>query len=197
MKIFSFKLATAGLLLIGLESTALQANDFYMGADYVQESNSFTYTYRGTDHDRDNDAKGFKIKLGYEYANSWKLQGYFKHLSYDETVYGGSEDSDSLNEIGLDIIKGFAITPEFTPFLQVGLASGWVSLDDNLYTDSTALEINGKVGAGLAYKIIKNVEILGGVDFKYTKWQSVELLGSTLDISETTTQFYAGVNVYF
>lgn len=190
------KLIAATLMATSLLSTQALAegSGLYVGVDVTQNSNTFTFeASNGGSVDADLDSGGFKLKIGTVSDNGWRFQGYYENTTYDETLFDASHDT--LNEIGFDVIKGFEITPEFTPFIQVGLGYGWMEVDG--YSEESINEFSLKAGAGLMYKIVPAFELVAGVDFQYRGWQDIESYSTTVSISESTTKLYAGANFHF
>jgi len=189
------KMLLASLALTTLLSTQALAegSNLYVGFDIIQDSHTFTFEGNGNSADADLDSAGFKLKIGTVSDNGWRFQGYFENITYDETVFDSTHDS--LSEIGFDVIKGFEITPKFTPFLQGGLGYGWMDVDG--YSEDSISEFNLKIGLGVAYKIIPAFELIAGADLQFRSWQDIEVLGTTIETTEANTKLYVGGNFHF
>ncbi|QOY54908.1 outer membrane beta-barrel protein [Candidatus Sulfurimonas marisnigri] len=190
------RLIATALLGSSLLATQVMAEEpsTYIGLDIASNSNSFTLDVNGFGSaDFDDDSSGFKLKFGTVSNNGWRVQGYFQRETYDETLFDNT--NDALNEIGFDVIKGFEVTPEFSPFLQVGLGYGWMSVEG--YDESSIAELSLKIGGGVMYKIVPSFEIIAGVDFQYRKWQDIQIIGVTVSTTEDTTKLYVGANFHF
>jgi len=189
------KMLLASLALTTLFSTQALAegSDLYVGFDIIQNSHTFTFEGNGNSSDADLDSSGFKLKIGTVSDNGWRFQGYFENITYEETLFDNTHDS--LSEIGFDVIKGFEITPEFTPFLQGGLGYGWIDVDG--YSEDSIAEFNLKIGVGVAYKIIPAFELIAGADLQFRSWQDIEVIGTIIETSESTTKLYVGGNFHF
>lgn len=185
------------LLCVALATTSAQAEDkqFYLGLDAFTSSNTFDLknATTGASADVDDDSDGFKLKFGANLDDGWRVQGYFQHEVYDLPIYDNT--NDELNEIGVDVIKGFEVTPEFSPFIQAGLGYGWMDIQG--YSESTANEVSLKVGAGVMYKVTPMFEAIAGIDFQYRNWTDVTLLNQRIEIDEGSTKFYIGANFHF
>ena len=191
-----------GLSLLGsLTTTQLMANessDFYVGLDYFKSSNTITVDALGQSFEGDNDSAGFRLKFGADLEDNWRVQGYLLREVYDETLF--DDTNDELYEIGVEVVKAFEVTPEFLPFVQVGIGTGAMSVEG--YNESSISEVSLKAGLGVMYKITPEVEVLAGFDYQYKQWQDVELLDvgfntETLETSEKSTRFYVGANYHF
>lgn len=183
------------LLCASLVGTNAMAEDsqFYAGLDVFTSSNTFTLEANGVSVDADDDSDGFKLKFGAALDEGWRVQGYYQHETYDLPIYDST--NDKLSEIGVDVIKGFEVTPEFSPFIQAGLGYGWMDVEG--YSDDTANEVSLKVGAGVMYKFAPTFEAIAGVDFQYRNWSNLTVLGTEIEIDETSTKFYVGANIHF
>lgn len=193
-KIIAAMLITAGIT----SSLAADESNLYVGLDIISSSNTFTVDVAGGSADFDDDSSAFKLKFGSALSDGWRLQGYFLHETYDETIF--DDKNDALNEIGLDLIKGFEVTPEFSPFIQAGIGYGWMDVEG--LSESSIKEVSVKIGAGVMYKVTPTFELLAGVDFQVRKWQDIELFipnyGTyTVETSEKSTKLYIGANVHF
>ncbi|MBN2815074.1 MAG: outer membrane beta-barrel protein [Campylobacterales bacterium] len=171
-----------------------EKTSMYVGLDYQMRSNSLTFESSGISVSEKDDSKAFKLKFGTNSSeNGWRLQGYLKREIYDIPIFDNTHDT--LIEFGFDVIKCFEVTPEFSPFLQVGLGYGFMNVDG--YSQDIIKELNFKFGAGMMYKISPAVEFLVGVDYQAKQWQDVEILYYTVSTTEKSTQYYAGVNFHF
>ena len=187
-----------GMLLgAALVTTSALAEDkqFYVGLDAFTSNNTIDLknTTTGASADVDDDSDGFKLKFGANLDDGWRVQGYYQHETYDLPIYDNT--NDELNEIGVDVIKGFEVTPEFSPFIQAGLGYGWMDIEG--YTDSTANSVSLKFGGGVMYKITPMFEAVAGIDFQYRNWEDAVILSQTIEIDETSTKFYIGANIHF
>jgi opacity protein-like surface antigen len=190
------KIIATTVLGLSIFSAQLLAEDsVYVGLDALSSSNTFTVKNdsTGAEADIDDDSKGFKLKLGVEYESGWRLQGYYLNETYDTPVF--DDTNDVLNEIGIDFIKGFEVTPKFSPFVQFGMGYGWMNVDG--YTDDSITAVSMKIGAGAMYKVTENIELLAGVDLQYRRWQDISIGTTTYEISEKSTKLYAGLNFHF
>ena len=187
----------SSIVLASLLTTSALAEDsgLYVGLDLSTSSNTFSLdnVTTGASADVDDDSDGFKLKFGANLDEGWRVQGYFQHETYDLPVYDNT--NDELNEIGVDFIKGFEVTPEFSPFIQAGLGYGWMDVEG--YSESTANSVSLKLGAGVMYKITPTFEAIAGIDFQYRNWEDAKILSQTVEIDETSTKFYIGANIHF
>ena len=184
-------------LLLGVNLVITNAvadeSKFYLGLDVFGSDNTFTEKLGAVSIDVDDDSDGYKLKFGAELSEGWRVQGYYQRETYDLPVYDNT--NDVLNEIGADVIKGFEVTPEFSPFLQVGMGFGW--MDVKGYADSTANTLSFKLGAGVMYKFTPIFEAIAGVDFQYRDWEDIETILGTIELSETSSRIYLGANIHF
>lgn len=187
-------IALAGSLMCSSQLLAEESN-IYIGIDGLTNSNTFTLknTSTGAEADVDVDSNGFKLKVGVEYSSGWRMQGYYLGETYDSPLFDAT--NDYLNEIGIDFIKGFKVTPEFSPFIQVGLGYGWMNVDG--YTEDSISSVSVKIGAGVMYKVTPEIELLAGIDLQRRRWADITIGTTTIETTEQSTKIYAGVNFHF
>ncbi len=183
------------LTSIATTQTLAEESDLYVGLDIVGSSNTFTRKVGNVSVDADNDSSGFKLKFGTVQNEGWRVQGYYLHETYDKPVFLLDNESDVLNEFGLDIIKGFEVTPKFSPFIQAGLGFGSMKVQG--YDRSSANEVSFKLGAGLMYKVTPAFELLAGIDFQGRSWSDIIVGPVTLETSESSSKLYLGANLHF
>ena len=181
---------------LGVSLLAAQAQSdskIYTGLDIVAGINNFDNDMGGA-VDKSNNSYGAKLKVGYIFAQDWRVQGYYQYESYSSTVYP-DKSNDVLNELGVDLIREFDISSKFTPFAQVGLGYGLLDLSDNTLSSAEAGSI--KIGGGAMYKITPKIEALAGLDIQYRDWTDTNVGFSDYDISEISTKLYIGMNYHF
>lgn len=187
------KIIIGTALAASLITTQVNA-DMYVGLDMLSSGNTFSVDVSGFGSTEvDIDSKAFKLKVGTESNNGWRYQGYYLRETYDQTLFDAS--NDVLNEVGLDIIKGFEVTPEFSPFIQAGFGFGWMDVVG--YTEDSIKEYSLKIGAGVMYKVIPQVELIVGVDLQHRAWQDIQAGTLTQSTTEKSTKLYAGINYHF
>ncbi len=173
--------------------TLAEESKFYLGLDLVGSDNTFTNKLGAVSVDVDDNSDGYKLKFGAELDEGWRVQVYYQRERYDQPVYDNT--NDVLNEIGADVIKGFEVTPEFNPFVQAGMGLGW--MDVKGYSHTTANTLSLKLGAGMMYKFTPVIEGIAGVDLQYRDWEDVETFLGRIELSETSTRLYIGMNIHF
>lgn len=183
------------MLLATFFTSSLMAekSGLYAGLDLLSSSNTFTEKTGNVSYERDVSSRGFKIKFGTVSEEGWRFQGYFLHEKYEKPYFDTT--NDKLNEIGFDVIKGFEVTPKFSPFIQAGLGFGEMKTQRQ-DVDSVS-EISFKLGAGLIYKITQAFELLFGLDIQGRAWEDIAVGTTTHEFSETSTKLYVGANFHF
>jgi len=184
---------------IVIKPSVAEKSDFYIGIDYFTGSTNMDLAVKGDNTytgDADFDTDGFRLKFGVESEDDWRVQGYIKSEDMQDT-------DDNNYGIGVDIIKGFAVTPKFSPFIQAGVGIDWTSLGYDasvIYDSETIQALHLKLGLGAMYKITDTVEILGGFDWQFRSWQDIEVIdGSdnyTMEFEDIGTNFYIGLNFH-
>jgi opacity protein-like surface antigen len=188
-KIVSTMILTAGIT----SSLMAEESHLYAGLDLISSDNRFTVEANGYKDKFSDDSNGFKLKIGAALFEGWRVQGYLLHETYDETLFDNY--NDELNELGVDVIKSFALTPEFSPFVQLGLGFGQMDLDG--YYDDSIAEVSIKLGGGIMYKVTPQFELLAGLDIQGRGWEDIVIGSTTVETSESSRKLYVGFNIHF
>lgn len=171
--------------------------DMYVGVEYGAATSQTTIESGSYSFEGDNDYSDIKFKFGAGSDGGFKAQVTLSLISFDEAVFDG-KNSD-LVEIGFDVIKEFEVTKELYPFIKAGVGYGAMSVEG--YTESSIGEVSFNVGAGISYKAVEHLYIVGGVDYVGRKWQDIEYQTSFLPVTVTTTDSgfkpYIGLNYQF
>jgi len=206
------KKTTLGLLAFSLASTAVYAeqNNYseaiddsggFIGIDVFQGESNLDFEVSGVvngSSDMDFDQNGFRLKLGAKERNGSRFQAYFKSEdfedAFDENVYG----------LGFDVLQTFSVGSAFKPFVLAGLGLDWTELEDTPGIDFNEDSLNAvlfKLGFGGLITINNNVEVQVGLDWQKRSWQDIEFTDGfnsiTLEQSDTSTTYYAGLNFHF
>ena len=188
----AFIVATLGAVSM---SSAASASDLYIGLDVFGSHNRFDYDYAGLTQKTDIDSSGLKLKLGALLVYDLRLQGYVLTEKFDEPPFDYT--NDRLTEIGLDLIKEFVVSPQFSPFIQGGIGYGAMDLDRRYYDDDYIEEVNLKVGVGLMFRVTPSVELLAGVDFQWRGWSDVYYNNVKMKTEDGSQRFYVGIDFLF
>lgn len=185
------------MLVSGLLSGTAIADGVYVGVEYGIGSNETEIDYGSGSFKADNDYNDLKFKLGAGEDGGFKGQVTLSFISFDEAIFDG-ENSD-LIEIGFDVIKEFEVTSSFYPFLKAGVGYGFMDVEG--YEDSSIYEMSFNVGAGVSYKAVDNLYLIGGIDYIGRKWQDIEVYGgwvpTTISTTESGFKPYIGLNYKF
>jgi len=179
------------------EVPTTEKSDLYFGVDIFKSKLSYEFenTTFNTTNDFDTNSKGFRLKFGTVSENNWRVQGSFSVENMDDNVFSINDTDGNLYEIGVDVIKAFEVTPNFAPFVLVGLNRGWMSVSG--YNVSTIDSYAIKAGAGILYSISETIELTAGVDFKFRVWSEIEFAGQKIQPTDTSVTPYVGLNVHF
>ncbi|MFT7860406.1 MAG: hypothetical protein ABXS93_05680, partial [Sulfurimonas sp.] len=132
-------------------------------------------------------------KIGAGEDGGWKGQLKLSRISYDKTIFDAS--NKDLTEFGFDIIKEFEVYKNTYPFIKAGL--GYGTMDVVGYDESSIKEVSFNVGAGLSYKVVDHVYVLGGVDYVGRSWQDITYGSTTASVTGSGAKLYAGMNFSF
>ena len=182
-----------GYVMLSSQAWA-EKSELYVGLDLFHSDVSRDVASTIGNESTDNKSNGFVLKFGSTLEDDWRLQGYFSSEDFDKNTF--SHNEGSLNEIGIDVIKAFEMIPELYPFIQAGL--GYGVIDAQGYEDDSIAEVSLKGGFGLLYRIDPTFEGVVGLDFKYRKWQDIDVFNTaTVETDDTSINPYVGINIHF
>ena len=185
--------------------TTLLSAQWFIGVDYPVSSNmqreqdvsSNSYSASGT---YDYEYTPIIFKVGAGDPENLNMNVYFSTAKIE---YEHGESSDPLNEIGYDIRKAFAIDSikGLAPFIQGGVSYGWMKIDENYFNQSNIYSVGLKAGVGISYILADSFQFLLGIDYKYRKWQDIEVAenynSGTISNTDKGTKVYVGFNLWF
>jgi len=191
----------AALSMLSINSWAA-SSDLYVGVDIFGSKNDFDVEVSGTAYGSgsfDDDSEGLKLKFGALLVNDWRLQGYLQSEKFDDPIFDNT--NDHLVEVGLDLIKEFVVSPQFSPFIQGGIGYGVMDLDSHYYSDDSIGELNLKLGLGAMFRVTPAVELLAGLDFQWRRWDDIEYYDGydylKIETKDSSQRYYVGVNFLF
>jgi len=210
------KKITAGLLVLGLFSSVATADTnesvtegtlskTYLGLDIYQGESNFDISGGGFSGDKDFDLDGFRLKFGKSSPENIRYQVYFK----SEEIDGYDFFDDNIYGIGMDVIKTIPVGGDrLSLFGLLGAGLDWMELEDDAFSDYNEDSLNAfhvKLGFGATYQINSSIEVISGFDLQFRSWQEIETIhidnagihSDDLEIEDTSTTFYAGLNFYF
>jgi len=186
-----------GAVLTGAPASA--QSDLYLGVDLLSSSNSFdVYDSGYPTSDVSNSSKAFKIKLGFQGYDGWRMQGYYLYENFDEPLF--DDRNDELSEIGVDFIKAFGAGPGISPFIQFGLGVGWMDLAPSYYYEDSIGEYSAKIGAGVIFWLSPAIDLVAGIDLQQRWWEDINYYDGSdqyVETDDTSARAYIGLNIYF
>lgn len=182
------------------QSEKSNSSGLYVGAEYFNGESSYDLSFsdpRIVSQSVDLDQDGFKVNFGAKLPNNIRIQGYFKNEKLegaDNRIYG----------LGAEFLKVFEASSKFFPFIKGGAGYDWTDLETEpgLYLEEeTIYGYSLKVGAGAMYQLTDTIELVGGLDLQYRKWQDIDLYYGyrvvTIEQNDTSKKLYVGVNFHF
>ncbi|MDD5053298.1 MAG: hypothetical protein PHO27_11250 [Sulfuricurvum sp.] len=187
------------IVLAVLVTTGLMAADsgMYIGLDVGKANNTDKLTLTpGGSSNYSNNYTDLKLKLGGGTDGGMKFQGFISKIDYNEGVFITNE-SNSLYELGFDIIKEFEAAPSVYPFIKGGVSVG--SMNSNVTVDGSVKESSFNLGAGLSYKAADHVYFIAGADYIYRRWSELRAINGTYTLQTTGSAVkpYIGINYKF
>lgn len=176
------------------------SNGLYFGAEYFYGESSYDVSFsdpRIVSQSIDLDQDGIKVKFGAKLPSNIRIQAYFKNEKLegaDNRIYG----------LGAEFLKIFEVNSKLLPFIKGGAGYDWTDLETEpgLYLEEeTIYGYSLKVGAGAMYQLTDTIELVGGLDLQYRKWQDIDLYYGyrvvTIEQNDTSKKLYVGVNFHF
>ncbi len=169
----------------------------YFGLDLFNSDISFEFenTTFNSSADFDSGSKGFRLKMGTVADDNWRVQGHLSVEEIDDNIFSLTGTDGDLVELGVDVIKAFEMNNDLSLFVLGGASYGFMSVKG--YKEDTVNNAGVKIGAGVLYAINETLEFTAGIDFRYRVWSDVELLGQTIETSDSSSYPYIGVNFHF
>jgi len=172
----------------------------YVGVEYFNGESSYDVSFsdpRIVSQSTDLDQDGFKVNFGAKLPSNIRIQGYFRNEKLegsDNRIYG----------LGAEFLKVFEVNSKLMPFIKGGAGYDWTDLETEpgFYLDEdTIYAYSLKIGAGAMYKLTDTVELVGGLDLQYRKWQDIDVYYgyrfATIEQDDTSKTLFAGVNFHF
>jgi len=195
------------VLSSSLFAQEVEKSDFYFGLDVFSGKTAYERTHSGfnaasqVDIDKDYDQDGFRLKFGAVLNDGWRVQGYLQGEdleNFDNNVIG----------IGVDVIKGFEVTPKFQPFLLGGIGVHTTELEDKngvIYDDDYVSAFSLKLGLGAMYQFNETFELVGGFDWQFRSWSDMDAItinngqveAYTIEQEDISKTVYLGINIHF
>lgn len=182
------------------QSEKSNSSGLYVGVEYFLGESSYDVSFsdpRIVSQSTDLDQDGFKVKFGAKLPSDIRIQGYFKNEKLEDTdnrVYG----------LGAEFLKVFELNSKLLPFIKGGAGYDWTELETDGWAymeEDTLYAYSLKVGAGAMYKLTDTVELVGGLDLQYRKWQDIDVYYgyrfATIEQNDTSKALYAGINFHF
>ncbi len=182
-------LSMSALVMLSTSANA----ELLLGVDYVAVSgmtNTTSYSSSLSDTNFDFSYQPIKFKLGFGTPgdNYW----YLYYQSTEMTDKNGNKIPNALTEVGFDYVGQFETGVKgLNPFITYGFAGGKV--DAKYANQDYRMEMSAKIGGGLSYYIIPQLELLASVDYQGRFWQPVEY--ATYGSTVTETSYDTGYNV--
>ncbi len=179
------------------EISSSEKSGLYFGVDLFNADLSYTFqnTSFNTSIDHDTKSKGFRLKMGTRAEDNWRVQGHLSVENIDDNIFSLTGNDGDLVELGADVIKAFELSDSFSLYILGGVSYGSMSVKG--YNEDTINNLGLKLGTGVLFAINETLELTAGIDFKYRAWTDVQLLGQTIETSDSSSYPYLGINIHF
>jgi len=203
------------LVMLGvLSSTSAMAFDTNAMHMYAGLETGYNFNKDKQIDNDDNDKKatndaydiGFKFGMGFD--GSWKAEGTFSYIKFEDNIYDNrinqyslsmqDTNSDDFFEVNIAVIREFRIpVKNLYPFVKLGGGYGLMRVDH--LEDKHVGEVSLHVGGGISYKAAKNIYVAGGVDYINRRWSREHNLddGYSLKVRQNTFRPYIDINYAF
>ena len=178
------------LVLAGLLSTGVYAEDMYIGVGVMTGSGTQTLKYNGTTYTADYDTSATSIKFGYITEDNNRMEFAINKFDLEGTKGG----TDTYTGWDFNYLWSF-LDGNLHPYLGLGIGmytsdkmEGETESGDT--ENATALALVGSIG--LVYSINKSVEIETGYKFHSLAWNYADV-----DLTDDFSNLYVGANFKF
>lgn len=174
-------------------AVAAETGGVSVGVEYLSSRNEFTVDFGTLAVDQDNDSNAIGINLGFMRNNNGQWFLAYHRESFDSGIY--DNNNDALHYFSFGYAHRFPLGTGFAPYIRGSLGSGY--MDVSGYSENEASVLGLKIGAGLSYRVVPNIELMGGLDIQSRSWSSVTLNGYEIELSDTSAVASIGLNYYF
>ncbi len=182
------------LSALALLSTAANA-DLLVGVEYnvMSSMTEEDENTAGATAEADFSYQPFMLKVGFGEAGKSYTSIYYQSTELEYDDFGSS--TEPFTEIGVDFVRQFDIgVKSVNPLLEFGVGYGW--MDGNYANADSRAAVSFKVGGGLSYYVVPQVELVAGVNYQYRMWQDIDTSYTTISTSDSGVNVFVGVNVW-
>jgi opacity protein-like surface antigen len=161
---------------------------FYVGTDYgiFKESmsgNTSAYSESGIS----------TLKLGYADRETYGIEFSLDYTKNKSNIFS-ADDGDRFG-LNINLLKAFDYNIYILPYIKAGIGAGFLSIDravdDKLYYSSY------NIGTGVLLPVNENFDFEIGYDYKYTSYESINMVSEKLLFSSHINVVYAGFNIRY
>ena len=154
----------------------------------------------GVQYEKFTDKEGTKntpsfgvLKFGYGDRRAYGVELVLDYIDNKSNIFS----NDDKRRLGADImfIKAYNLTKYFYPLFRAGIGAGEMHVDRKLESKIAYSSYN--LGAGAYIPLGEHFEIEATYEYRYTSYQSVDLVADKLKLQSHINQIYFGVNYRF
>ncbi len=163
---------------------------FYMGVGGGIQYETFTKEYS----DAQNTPYFGSLKFGYGDIRAYSVEFVLNYIDNKSNIFSPNDQA----RYGMDVmlLKAFDLTHYLYPYFRAGFGAGEMKVQ-RLLEDKIAYS-SFNIGAGVFIPLAKSgFDLELNYEYRFTSYQSVDLIADKLKLQSHINQFYLGINYRF
>ncbi len=133
------------------------------------------------------------LKFGYGDIKAYAIEIVLNYIDNQSNIFSPNDSS----RYGMDValLKAFPISKYAYPFIRGGFGAGEMKIERKL--DDTLSYSSFNIGGGVFIPLINNFDMEVTYEYRFTSYESIDLIGKTLKPHSHINQLYVGINYRF
>ena len=154
----------------------------------------------GVQYEKFTDEQGTKntpafgaLKFGYGDRRAYAVEFVLNYIDNKSNIFS---DSDK-QRYGADVmfVKAYNLSKYLYPFVRAGIGAGEMKVERQLEKKLAYSSYN--IGAGIFFPLGEHLDIEANYEYRFTSYQSVDLIADKLKLQSHINQVYLGMNYRF
>lgn len=162
---------------------------FYMGVGGGVQNESIT----DTNYDASNSPAFASIKFGYGDIRAYAIELVLHYIDNKSNLFSTNDGI----RYGGDVmfLKAFNFTDILYPYVRAGFGAGEAQVERKFESKLAYSSYN--MGGGVFFPLTKHIDLEAAYEYRYTSYQSIDLVSDKLHLRSHINQLYFGVNYRF
>jgi len=163
---------------------------FYVGMGGGMQNESFS---EDEFSDASNSPAFGSFKIGYGDIKAYAIEVVLNYIDNKSNIFSPNDSA----RYGLDVmlLKAFPVSKYAYPFIRAGFGAGEMKVERKL--DDKMAYSSFNVGTGVFIPLVKDFDMEVTYEYRFTSYESIDLIGTTLKPHSHINQLYVGVNYRF